>query len=94
MEETKGTLKVGEPHPAAYAARDWMLTIPYLKLIEYQGSFANVAMSGNRLAEICFETLTRWLKKKPVSDRYILGLAWSLRRLEDARKEEEKVNHP
>ena len=79
--ETVGTLQVGEPHPAARDA------LHYLKglgsnLLEYQEAFASTAIEGNRLAEICSETLSRLLASEPVSDRYLLGLAWTVREIE------------
>ena len=79
--EYPGTLKLGEPHPAAFKAKDWISTIPSDKLFTYLESFASLALSGNRLAEICCETLNRLMAGKPVSDRYVLGLAWALRDL-------------
>jgi hypothetical protein len=83
-----GTLAEGEPHPAAENARQWLLD--YLRrkpaeeahmLIE---SFASCGIEGNRLGEVCSETLQRLLNKKPVSDRYLLGLVWTIRRMEEA----------
>mgnify|MGYP000275815929 CR=1 FL=1 len=74
-------LKEGEPHPAAYSAKAWLsdylstgTNAPILK-----ESLASCAIENNRLAEICSETLDRLLTGKPVSDRYLLGLAWFVR---------------
>jgi len=80
-----GTLDVTEPHPAARDAFAWVkqyllkdTTNAHL-LLE---AFASVGMSGNRLGEICGETLRRVLAGEMVSDRYLLGLAWTLRGME------------
>ena len=78
-----GTLQATEFHPAAVIARDFIMG--YLEknsghiLLE---SLASNAISGNRMAEICFETLHRLIAKEPVSDRYLMGLAWMLWQME------------
>lgn len=74
----KGLLKAGEPHPSARFALEYILSIPYEELIMHQSAFASAALSGNELAEILSETLNRLLDGGPVSDRYLLGLAWFL----------------
>lgn len=66
-----------EPHPAALDALAWIRQQPHLPL--WLESFASTALSGNRSAEICGETLRRLLAGEPVSDRYVLGLAWTMR---------------
>ena len=45
-------------------------------------SFASCAIDGNRFAEVCGETLRRVMTGEPVSDRYILGLAWAVQGME------------
>ena len=84
----RGTLKLGEPHPAAWAARDWLSSLPLTKLLSYQGPLASCAIEDNGLAEICSETLRRLLNHEPVSDRYLLGLAWTIRSMEDGDEQE------
>jgi hypothetical protein len=37
----------------------------------------------NRTAEICSGTLQRLLEGRPVSDRYVLGLAWLIKELRE-----------
>ena len=74
----KGDLKPNEPHPAAVMALEWLRNQPFLDLLQLQESFASSALAGNRMAEICGETLRRFIANEPVSDRYILGLAWVL----------------
>ena len=86
-----GTLKETEPHPAAENARQWLLR--YVRRHEahemhmLQESFASNAIEGNRLAEICSETLRRLLAGEPVSDRYLLGLVWTIRNMEEMENE-------
>lgn len=93
VENTGGTLAEGEAHPAAYDAKRWMLeyvgrhdaeVLP--RLLE---SFCSVGLSGNRLAECCGETLRRLLNGEPVSDRYLLGLAWTMRDMEELTEAKE-----
>lgn len=75
-----GELKLGEPHPAAITARDWIASRSPENIALWQEAFASCGLRGNRLGEICGETLRRLLAGEPVSDRYILGLAWTMRR--------------
>lgn len=72
-----GTLRIGEKHPNAFTAMEYIKEFlstsnPFI----FQESLASSALSGNRTAEICSETLRRILNKEPVSDRYLMGLAW------------------
>lgn len=76
--EPPGTLKPGEPHPAARAALEYVATLPFWRLTALAESFSSCAIDGNRFAEVCAETLRRVMNREPVSDRYILGLAWSI----------------
>lgn len=77
-----GELSPGEIHPSAFAAHQFICSIPRMSLMMYQESLASVALSGNRVADLCSETLRRLLSGKAVSDRYLLGLAWQLMFLE------------
>lgn len=88
MEDTHGTIKEGEYHPAADSAMAWVkewMMIDLARLLRTEEAFASTALSGNRLAEICLETLRRLEHGEPVSDRYLLGLAWTLRNMEEAK---------
>lgn len=86
---SRGTLKVGEYHPSADLAMSYILSIPFDKLALLQESMASCAIEGNRCAEVCSETLSRILGNQPVSDRYLLGLAWFLK---DINEEETSCN--
>lgn len=77
-----GVLRLGEKHPATEYARTYLLN---KSLHQYIEPFASCAIEGNRLAEICGETLRRILDKEPVSDRYLMGLAWAIWQMEDSR---------
>lgn len=83
MEKEKGTargeLLLREPHPAAYAALAYIHSTSATELQLWLESFASNAIEGNRLAEVCGETLRRLMRGAPVSDRYLLGLAWTMR---------------
>jgi hypothetical protein len=77
--KNRDTLEPKEPHPSAYDAMRFVLSHSLPELMVWQEAFASSAIEGNRLAEVCLGTLTRVLNKEPVSDRYILGLAWAMK---------------
>jgi hypothetical protein len=86
-ENSVGTLAPTEPHPSAFPARDYLAKLAREgKIPLYLEAFASTALSGNRLAEVCHETLQRMSNALPVSDRYVLGLAWAIRDMEEAQK--------
>lgn len=89
-ELSRGTLNEKEPHPAIGSAFSYFKQIPLNDLMIYQESFSSCAIEGNRLAEICSETLDRLLHKKPVSDRYFLGLMWAIRNMREDFGDKEK----
>lgn len=78
----RGVLEVGEPHPSAEDARHYLASLGAEKLFQYLEAFSSCAIEGNRLGEICSETLNRLMQGEPVSDRYLLGLAWSVKNME------------
>lgn len=77
--DTHGTLSKTEHHPAADDALKFLQSLGIVQLTVWQEAFSSCAIEGNRLAEICAETLNRILSGKPVSDRYLLGLAWTIK---------------
>lgn len=83
-----GTLEIGEVHPAAHSAYRWIKeytvknAMRMHRLIE---AFASTAISGNRTGDVCGETLRRIIQGEPVSDRYILGLAWTLKTMDEIK---------
>jgi hypothetical protein len=85
MNSKRGELKVGEPHPAAFAAKEYLAGLGVEKLMMYLAAYSSCAIEGNRLGEICGETLDRLMKGLPVSDRYILGLAYSIKTMEEKK---------
>jgi len=84
-EITRGTIKDGEYHPSADGAMIYIKELSFKERMMATEALASTALSGNRLAEICLETMNRLDEGKPVSDRYVLGLAWALRDLEKAK---------
>ena len=74
----RGELNVGEPHPAAQTAKAYIAAQGWESLAMWQEAFASAALAGNRLADICSETLARLTKGQTVSDRYVLGLAFTI----------------
>lgn len=78
-----GELKGNEYHPSALDAFSYIKGLGAQKLAMYLESYSSCGLSGNRLGEICSETLSRIINGKTVSDRYVLGLAWNLKQMED-----------
>lgn len=76
------SLRDGEPHPASITARHYIAQLGFQKCVMYLESFASCAIEGNRLSEICLGTLERLMNGRPVSDRYVLGLAWTIQEIE------------
>jgi len=74
------TLEVGESHPCASGAIEYIKQNMSPMHVE---SIASSALSGNRTAEVCLGTYNRLLKNEPVSDRYVLGLAWLIMELHE-----------
>ena len=92
-EESPGTLQIGEVHPAAHCAMAYMtafLTEHPEKAMRLIEAFSSIALSGGRLAEVCAETLRRLIKSELVSDRYLLGLAWTIKEMEEHEKPQTK----
>jgi hypothetical protein len=87
LKNNRDTLEPGEFHPATNIALDYILTIPYHELKILQESFSSCAIEGNRLAEICAGTLRRLLHGEPVSDRYLMGLAWAITKIKSPEAE-------
>ncbi len=76
----QGHLEPGEPHPMAHSALRWINdNMSHKERCYYMEALASCAIEGNEIGEICGETLRRLMSGEPVSDRYILGLAWFLR---------------
>jgi hypothetical protein len=86
----EATLAEHEHHPAADSAMDWYRQLPIKDLMIAKEAIASTALSGNRLAEICMSTLNRLEVGEPVSDRYLLGLCWLLRDLQDNKHDNDK----
>jgi hypothetical protein len=77
-----GTLKEGEYHPSADSAMRYVkeyLSKDIVNAMQLKESLASCALSGNRLAEICSETLERIMTGQAVGDIYLLGLSWFLK---------------
>ena len=87
LPENEGTLAVHEPHPASFGALMYIRTIPVEELMKLQEAFASLGLSGDRTGEVCSETLKRVIDGSPVSDRYVLGLAWFIKDVYATAKE-------
>ncbi len=84
-----GTLEIGEIHPASHVAMEYIkkTLADNEKLFMLQEGMASCALSGNKLAEVCGETLRRLLASEPISDRYLMGLAWFIYDMEENENE-------
>ena len=81
---SKATIADGEYHPAADGAMTWLKTLMIndpKRYVTIKESLYSTALAGNQLAEICCSTIDRIATGQPVSDRYLLGLAWTVRQL-------------
>lgn len=78
MGKDRTELKFGEVHPSAIGALDYIRSIPTSDILRIREALASCSLSGNRMAEVCGGTLDRLLNGEPVSDRYVLGLAWTI----------------
>lgn len=76
----EATLDIGEAHPMANSAFKFVKREITPNIIE---SISSSALSGSRTAEICLSTYERMTSGLPVSDRYILGLAWLIKGIKD-----------
>lgn len=91
-QESNGTIREGEYHPAADSAMAWIkwfIVEDPARWMMIKEAVASTALSGNRLAEICHSTMERLAEGEPVSDRYLLGLAWFIR--ENFERDNEKT---
>jgi hypothetical protein len=90
--EGPGTLAPTEPHPAALDAHKYVLLVraDFHTWAIMSEAFNSTALTGNRLAIVCSETIMRLDKGWPVSDRYMLGLAWAVRNMVEKRPELKK----
>jgi len=80
-----GTLVGNEPHPGYNVALKYLSSLGFVKLSLYMESFASCSLSDNRTGEVCAETLRRVLGGgEPISDRYLMGLAWMVYELENS----------
>lgn len=89
-DDQRGFLKTGEPHPASINAARWIMGQPAIELARWEEAFNSCAIEGNRLAEICAETMRRLRTGEMVSDRYVLGLAWAMQDNSKGEKDEEE----
>lgn len=72
------SLKENEYHPSAHIALDFIKNLPMKETMMCRESISSAALSGDRMAEVCDETWNRLDEGEPVSDRYVMGLAWML----------------
>jgi hypothetical protein len=74
-------IRPDEFHPAARSAYRWLKGFMVSNAddyVRYRTAMSIAAASGNRQAQICMGTIDRLRASQPVSDRYLLGLAWTI----------------
>lgn len=86
-DEDRSTLAERETHPSTQSALEYISSLGLDKLTAYLEAYSSCAIESNRLGEVCAGTLNRLLKQEPISDRYLLGLAWSLKTMEENSKD-------
>ncbi len=80
-------LNVGERHPSTSSAIQYVFEKIHDPLL--LEALASCAIENNRIAEVCLGTINRIKNKQPISDRYLLGLAWFLKENEDLKNAKE-----
>ena len=83
QEVPRGHLGSKEAHPAATSAIKYLNSLGMAQLYMHLETFSSCGIEGNKLGEICACTLNRLLNNEPVSDRYLLGLAWTIKDIEE-----------
>ncbi len=69
-----------EFHPAALQAYRWLkgfMITNEKEYIQFRLALSIAADHGNRHAQVCMGTIERLQNGQPVSDRYLMGLAWT-----------------
>lgn len=74
-------LNEGEHHPSTWDAFKFIKGLSMSRLSMAMEAFSSCAIEGNRLAELCAGTLQRIMSNQAVGERYILGLAWELKKM-------------
>lgn len=89
--ESIGTLDENEIHPAAHSAmkfvKDYLIK-DLANAFILKEALASLSISGDRIAQVCSETLDRIMRGESVSDRYLLGLAWTIREFDNEKHKE------
>lgn len=70
-----------EFHPAARSAYRWLkgfMVTNRKDYLQYRMAIEIAAASGNRQAIVCQGTIERLRNGQPVSDRYLMGLCWTI----------------
>lgn len=82
-EDKELQLPLGVPHPAAVSAYEYIEQLSLAELMKWQEAFAGIALTeeDSLLASTCSTTLDRMIKGETIGDRYILGLAWTIRNM-------------
>ncbi len=81
MSADPSEIRAEEFHPAARSAYRWLKGFMVTNPEDYARTklaLEIAAESGNRQAEIAVGTIKRLKYSQPVSDRYLLGLVWTI----------------
>ena len=90
--KTETSLSENEAHPATHVAWKYIQSLGEENLKLLETNYCTLGNEGNKIAAIAGETLRRIRGKETTSDRYIMGLAWTI--FDTMRKQAEKMNQP
>lgn len=97
-----GILKQDELHPAAQVAMEYVnkfITDNIRETILMLEAFENMSHSGDRLSIVCHESLRKVINCESIGERYLLGLAWTMRdmyeqQIKPAQQKKKKSKKP
>ncbi len=71
-------LEEGEAHPTSLPAEEFINSIPIGVLQKLLIELEEKAKEGNKIAQVNTFALKKFINKDKLTDRYIMGLAWTL----------------
>ena len=94
-------LNSDEPHPAYITALNFLNSIPIGEFPKIKEFMEKNSKDGVKIGEVCVWAIDRFMTGKPLTDRHILGLAWTiiamiheeLRRIKGTNKNESNKKH-
>lgn len=81
---------IADAHPAAVGATQYLnrwISHDIARLSHLEDSLVSATNLGNKNAEKCLETLRKLMRNEDTEDLETLGLAWTVRNLDELREE-------